>query len=1275
MTPPIPYERIDKSLFEKLEQRLRTIDPASVARGRHYAHDGRVERVTVEAGNEVSAVVRGSQSYLVSLVGTEKALETFCGCPAWDAGGACKHVAAVIFVLRDARRAGPAPVEDPIAGYLRDFGSVTAEGLADAIGRHAGLAVDTPPDFWRRAHEWWVHTKHRTDPPAREFRALVAEWAPKLHAEIEKVRAWTPPPREPRGKSDFDRFVASVAAEARRLHGRALATVLPGPFGEGAARFSYHYLPERRLLQMDERTRWGRGGPRFTLELPDRPEAGAKTSSPWPSLFDVFALRALLLALEERTDPAIVALAGDLERPRWERMLEATKVKKADVASAKVEDVEIAFRVGESYERGAVALTALTRRATMGRAKSRPWKRTTFEKLLDGSLTTTELDRQIARSALASVRARVEATVELATARGHELLKLLSRHPHLAAGSSKDVPDDEDPPTLAIGDLTMTMVLEKEGSLRPTFQVGERTVALGYLTEAPKTYFGSIQADGTIVSARVPPALRSWVAAALRFGDDFVFPHDAMPKVTAELEPLVTDGAAILPREALGEERPAAPEAALRVEWTGEGATVEVLVAVRPGAPLIEAGAGPKLYSFEENGRRVYVERDFLAEMAKLEDTAERIEVPLVWNGTTGVTTDLEGALALARFVEENPLGLSIEVKIGRPPKVAPFEQTTRNLDIVKEASWFSVRGNVELAGKNVSLGELLEAARLARRFVRVDAETYVELSAEVHSALLPLATAAQLAETKKGSADETVKVNAAFVEALVLGAGSFSDRSGVDPKTLMRGLEANRTRKVKATLEAGTLRPYQREGAEWMLRLAAWAPGCVLADDMGLGKTVQTASVLRARANKGPALVVAPASVCSNWIAELARFAPSLKVRWFNEDRTVLAKAVPPGTVVVVSYGMLQREADTFAQRPWSTLVLDEAQYLKNHVARRTDAVKKIPRELAIALTGTPLENHLGELWSLMDVVFPGLLGTEAAFRERFRRPIEGQKDARKLAALSRLIGPFLLRRTRSVVLEELPAREEIVEYVDLDPAETKRYAALRRACEIEFQSGQENGGGGAQRQAQMKIALLAALTRLRQLACDVSLVDPTFTGPSSKLLRATDLVSQIVEQGSKVLVFSQFTSLLERAQKSFEAAGLKVAYLAGDTPTLARKEIVDAFQAGDFDVFCISLKAGGTGLNLTRASYVLHLDPWWNPAVEEQATARAHRMGQSEPVTVYKLVARGTIEEAILEMHTVKQDLVDAVLEGRSTSKTLSPTELLELLKFGDDAAAVSA
>jgi SNF2 family DNA or RNA helicase len=539
----------------------------------------------------------------------------------------------------------------------------------------------------------------------------------------------------------------------------------------------------------------------------------------------------------------------------------------------------------------------------------------------------------------------------------------------------------------------------------------------------------------------------------------------------------------------------------------------------------------------------------------------------------------------------------------------------------------------------------------------------FLELSKDAIAKLQPIAMAADLAPAK-AKAGGAAALHDAFGPLLVGATALFHEvrAKGVEIDQYARRFEGRDRRVRSPTLDHGELRPYQRDGVSWMLRLATWAPGCVLADDMGLGKTVQTAAVLKARAQLGPALIIAPASVSSNWVSELARFMPSLKVRWYNTDRRATLTELEAGEVLIVSYGLLQRQSAAFGARRWATVVVDEAQYVKNLEAQRSDAVRSLERDFTIALTGTPLENHLGELFSVVDLVFPGLLGDEATFRERFRKPIEGHRDGDRLAALGRLLAPFLLRRTRGAVLRELPPREEITEYIDLSAEERRRYLALRRACEEQFTKRKPD-----ETQAQMRIALFAALTRLRQLACDARLVDPSFEGSGTKLGRAVEIVSELAAEGNRALVFSQFTQFLDKVRAALEAAGLRVAYLTGETPTTKRRAIIDAFQAGSYDVFCVSLLAGGTGLNLTKASYVVHLDPWWNPAAEEQATSRAHRMGQTDPVTVYRLVSRGTIEEAVLDLHAKKRELADAVLEGKGSTKAVSSAELLELLRFG--------
>jgi superfamily II DNA or RNA helicase len=795
--------------------------------------------------------------------------------------------------------------------------------------------------------------------------------------------------------------------------------------------------------------------------------------------------------------------------------------------------------------------------------------------------------------------------------------------------------------------------------------------ALELLGESGSGPFRASVRGATLVSAYVPAALRKWIDAATAMGASLAFPPEAIPKLAAVAQPLLAAGVAEMPKEALGSELPYEPRAALRVEWRTDGAAVvDALVSVHPRAPLVAPGEGPSLFTFEDiegsasearvtGALRVFVERAPKGERAIVAAALEEIDAPLTWQEGVGRTETFEDAIAVAAWLEQNPLGLRIEVKIGRPPVVTPLTSAARLFRVDREGAWLVLDGALDVAGTRLTLGAILEAARLAHRYVKVTEGTFLELSAEAKEKLHALAIAADLAGAPAG---DGARVHEAFAGAVADAAPLLGSPRAADFREIAARLERRKARVRVPPLERGELRPYQKEGAAWMLRLATWAPGCVLADDMGLGKTVQTASVLKARRTIGPALVVAPASVTSNWLAELARFMPSLAVRWYNEEKALDPEALGGGDVLVVSYGILQRRAEILARRRWATVVLDEAQYVKNVAAQRTDAVRGLARDFTIALTGTPLENHLGELFSIVDLAFPGLLGDEGAFRDRFRRPIEGGKDAARLAVLGRLIAPFLLRRTRAAVLDELPPREEITEYVDLSPEETKRYLALRRACENQF-AGREKGLPPAH----LRIELLAALTRLRQLACDVRLVDPTFEGSSTKIARAVERAKELAAEGNRALVFSQFTQFLEKVRSALADAGLRVGFLSGDTPTTKRRPLIDAFQRGELDVFCVSLLAGGTGLNLTRASYVLHLDPWWNPAAEEQATSRAHRMGQSSPVTVYRLVSRGTIEEAVLGMQADKRELASAVLDGKGNPRAFGADELLHLLRFG--------
>jgi SNF2 family DNA or RNA helicase len=468
----------------------------------------------------------------------------------------------------------------------------------------------------------------------------------------------------------------------------------------------------------------------------------------------------------------------------------------------------------------------------------------------------------------------------------------------------------------------------------------------------------------------------------------------------------------------------------------------------------------------------------------------------------------------------------------------------------------------------------------------------------------------------------------------------------------------------LPSTLQA-ELRDYQREGFEWLARLAHWGVGACLADDMGLGKTLQALALLLARAPGGPALVVAPTSVCMNWISEAARFAPTLKVKLFGPgDRAQMLDELEPFDLVVVSYGLLQLEAPLFVKPRWHTIVLDEAQAIKNAHTRRSQAVMALQGDFRMVATGTPLENHLGELWNLFRFINPGLLGTSDQFNLRFAGPIERAQDKRTEAAararLRRLIQPFILRRTKAQVLAELPPRTEIVLPVELSEEETALYESLRREALDKLASLEAP-------QNQKAIQILAEMMKLRRACCNPELVAPGAGIASSKLAAFARLAGDLLENRHKVLVFSQFVDHLSLIRKLLDERGVRYQYLDGSTPMQERKKRVDAFQAGDGDVFLISLKAGGVGINLTAADYVIHMDPWWNPAVEDQASDRAHRMGQQRPVTIYRLVARHTIEEGIVDLHKHKRDLADSLLEGSDVAARMSPDDMMAMLQEG--------
>lgn len=476
----------------------------------------------------------------------------------------------------------------------------------------------------------------------------------------------------------------------------------------------------------------------------------------------------------------------------------------------------------------------------------------------------------------------------------------------------------------------------------------------------------------------------------------------------------------------------------------------------------------------------------------------------------------------------------------------------------------------------------------------------------------------------------------------------------------------------VPAGLEA-TLRGYQEDGFRWLGTLERLGFGGILADDMGLGKTLQVIAHVLAQKETGRGgctLVVCPASLVYNWMSEISRFAPGLAavaVLGTKAARRVLIGGHEGADILVTSYDLLRRDVEEYAPLHLSRVVLDEAQYIKNPKAQVTRAVKCLDADVRLALTGTPIENRLAELWSIFDFLMPGYLGTRDQFAKRYEGPVEaGEHDGRRLLRCA--IGPFVLRRLKSEVLADLPEKTESVVYSQMSPRQRKLYLATQDRLALQVQHMDKGGPQGPER-----LKVLAELTRLRQICCDPRLCLDGYEGGSAKLETCLELVSQARDAGHRVLVFSQFASMLDLIGQRLSAAHVTWFQLTGRTSKEARERLVRRFQAGEADVFLVSLKAGGVGLNLTAADVVIHYDPWWNVAAQDQATDRAYRIGQRRDVSVMRLVVEGTVEEKIVRMQEAKRDLAASVLDGEEVrSLLLTRDDLLALLGAGGDDGA---
>ena len=460
-------------------------------------------------------------------------------------------------------------------------------------------------------------------------------------------------------------------------------------------------------------------------------------------------------------------------------------------------------------------------------------------------------------------------------------------------------------------------------------------------------------------------------------------------------------------------------------------------------------------------------------------------------------------------------------------------------------------------------------------------------------------------------------------------------------------------------------MRSYQEFGYKWLRTIEHYKFGGILADDMGLGKTLQVISVLLAAKQEdrlGEALIVTPASLVYNWKEEFVKFAPGLStaiIAGSKDEREEQIKNAENADILITSYDLLKRDILYYADKTFTYQIIDEAQYIKTHTTAAAKSVKAVNSKIRFALTGTPIENRLSELWSIFDFLMPGFLYGYEKFRKEIETPIVKHNDKDAMNKLKRLAEPFILRRLKQDVLSDLPEKNEEIYYVHFDKKQQNLYdgQALHMKQLLEKQSDemfQKN-----------KMAILAEITKIRQICCDPSLCFENYDGESAKRQTCLELLKSAIDGGHKILVFSQFRSLLELLEKDLRNEGISYFKITGETKKEDRINLVNRFNRDETPIFLISLKAGGTGLNLTGADIVIHFDPWWNIAAQNQATDRAHRIGQTKTVSVYKLIVKDSIEEKILKMQEEKSALADEILGGNTGGlMNMSRAELLELL-----------
>lgn len=634
----------------------------------------------------------------------------------------------------------------------------------------------------------------------------------------------------------------------------------------------------------------------------------------------------------------------------------------------------------------------------------------------------------------------------------------------------------------------------------------------------------------------------------------------------------------------------------------------------------------------------------------------------------------------MTQFQEVGEVWLSESVRHLRvlpPPEVS--------MGVSLGGGWLDLK--IETAGINpAELLQVLSEYRQKKKYYRMKNGEFLQLSGGGLQALDSLTADLGLTKSEFQAGEAKIPAYRAFYLDSLSGDGRMKlfqrdEAYGMMVRDLKTAQSVSYA--VPAVLEK-TLREYQKIGYTWMRTLARYHFGGILADDMGLGKTLQVIALLtafyqekteqKAAGNEGsgselplPSLIVCPASLVYNWGQEFARFSPGIRVlliagtakeRQEQLEEQMRMEASEGAQVIITSYDLLKRDREAYLGRTFEYEIIDEAQVIKNAKTQGAKAVKEISANVRFALTGTPVENRLSELWSIFDFLMPGFLYSYRKFRERYELPIVKNQDPEALTALRRMTGPFVLRRLKKDVLRELPGKEERIVYSAASGRQQKLYTASALKLKEALAGGAWSGNG--------KLEVLSQLMRLRQICCDPALCFEDYTGESAKLETCVSLIASASAAGHKILLFSQFASMLERIRERLLQEGISSHLLVGATPKEERSRMVQAFASDEVPVFLISLKAGGTGLNLTVADIVIHYDPWWNVAAQNQATDRAYRIGQEKPVTVYKLILKDTIEENLLKLQNAKLALAAQVVsEGMVSLGDLSQNELMELFE----------